>query len=60
MSKKSFKARCVSADPSHWVEEGETYDCVEMEGVVLVRVKNRPVAAFEVEEFWRRFEKIEN
>ena len=57
---KSFKARCVVSDPSGWAEVGETYDCVMRSGVVLVRIKNRPVVALEEDDFWRCFEKIEN
>ena len=58
--KTSFRARCVVADPASWTEVGETYDCVMRSGVVLVRIKNRPVVALEEDDFWRCFEKIEN
>ena len=56
MSTKSVKARCVAADRASWLTVGETYDCTEVKGVMLIRIRNRPVMAMEKEEFSRCFE----
>ena len=46
----------MAADTLSWLTVGETYDCAEVNGVMMVRINNRPLMAMEKEHFEECFE----